>query len=85
MYRANPDWIKAIYIRKVTDAPFMDKKNQDQRFVDAFKDVPGHIWKVFINPEELADHVKHVAGQAHMGLTGALQGYFCSTERSMRP
>jgi phosphatidate phosphatase APP1 len=62
IYRANPDWVKAIYIRKVTDAPFMEKKNKDERFTSAFKDVPDHVWKVFVDPSEIADHVKHIAG-----------------------
>ena len=84
IYKAYPDWIKAIYIRKVTDAPFMEKKNEDKRFNEAFKDVPQHVWRVFVQPDELADHIKHVAGQAHLSIVGALQGYFCKTEQDMR-
>lgn len=74
MYTKYPNWIKAIYIRKVTDAPHMETKNKNQRFIDAFKDVPDHIWRVFVNPQELADHVKHLAGQAHAGVMGHLLG-----------
>jgi phosphatidate phosphatase APP1 len=74
MYTKYPDWIKAIYIRKVTDAPNMETKNKNQRFVDAFKDVPDHVWRVFEQPEEVADHVKHLAGHAHAGMLGSLLG-----------
>ncbi|ETI24932.1 hypothetical protein G647_04302 [Cladophialophora carrionii CBS 160.54] len=70
IYAKYPDWIKAIYIRKVTDAPHMENKNKPQRFRDAFKDVPDNVWRVFVDPKELADHVKHVAGVAHAGMLG---------------
>jgi phosphatidate phosphatase APP1 len=72
MYAKYPDWIKAIYIRKVTDAPNMENKNKAQRFRDAFKDVPDSVWRVFVDPKELADHVKHVAGSAHPGILGTM-------------
>lgn len=58
VYRAHPDWIKAIYIRKVTDAPFMERKNKDERFQEAFKDVPEHVWKLFVEPEELEESIR---------------------------
>lgn len=74
MYTKYPDWIKAIYIRKVTDAPNMETKNKNQRFVDAFKEVPDHVWRVFVGPTELADHVKHLSGQAHAGMMGGIVG-----------
>ncbi|KIY03138.1 uncharacterized protein Z520_01605 [Fonsecaea multimorphosa CBS 102226] len=70
MYAKYPDWIKAIYIRKVTEAPHMENKNKNQRFIDAFKDVPDQVWRVFVDPKELADHIKHVAGTAHAGVVG---------------
>ena len=70
--KSGPDWIKAIYIRKVTDAPNMENKNKPQRFRDAFKDVPDHVWRVFNDPKELADHIKHVTGIAHSGLLGSM-------------
>ena len=72
MYTKYPDWIKAIYIRKVTDAPHMEAKNKPQRFRDAFKDVPDKVWRVFVEPTELADHVKHTVGGAHAGMLGNL-------------
>jgi Uncharacterized conserved protein (DUF2183) len=73
IYKKFPGWIHAIYIRKVVDAPSMEKKNKEDRFTKAFEGVPNHIWKVFIKPDELADHVKHLAGEAHMAITGLLQ------------
>jgi Uncharacterized conserved protein (DUF2183) len=84
MYKEFPGWIHAIYIRKVLDAPFMDQKNKDERFKEAFKDVPEHVWRVFVKPDELANHVKHLGGQAHLGITGALSGYFCKSENDMK-
>jgi hypothetical protein len=62
VYRKYPGWIKAIYIRKVTDAPFMERKNRDERFTEAFKDVPREVWKVFVEPSELEAGVKQLAG-----------------------
>jgi phosphatidate phosphatase APP1 len=58
MYAKYPDWIKAIYIRKVLDTPHMENKNSRQRFTETFKDVPEHVWRVFEDPQELSDHVK---------------------------
>jgi Uncharacterized conserved protein (DUF2183) len=85
MYKKYPKgWIKAIYIRKVTDIPNMDKKNEKDRFYKAFEGVPQHVWRVFEQPEELAEHLKHLAGEAHMGLIGQLQGYFCKDEQQMK-
>ena len=74
MYEKYPDWIKAIYIRKVTDIPHMEAKNKNERFIEAFKNVPDHVWRLFCKPEELADHVKHLAGQAHSGVVGSMLG-----------
>jgi len=62
IYKKYPDWIKAIYIRKVTDAPFMERKNEDKRFDDAFKDVPESVWKVFVQPAELEAAVRALQG-----------------------
>lgn len=74
MYAKYPDWIKAIYIRKVTDIGHMETKNKNQRSIDTFKNVPDHVWRVFEKPEDLAEHVKHLAGQAHSGVVGSLMG-----------
>jgi Uncharacterized conserved protein (DUF2183) len=76
MYKEFPGWIKAIYIRKVLDAPFMEQKNKEERFKQAFKDVPENIWRVFVKPTELAHHIEHLAGEAHLGITGALTSFF---------
>ncbi|EXJ94595.1 hypothetical protein A1O1_02991 [Capronia coronata CBS 617.96] len=84
MYAKYPGWIKAIYIRKVLDAPHMEERNKNQRFIEAFKDVPDHVWRVFIQPQELSDHIKHLAGQAHPGMIGTLLGRWCQTEHDMK-
>ena len=72
MYAKYPEWIKAIYIRKVVDAPNMELKNKPQRFRDAFAHVPDNVWRVFVDPKELVDHIKHVAGLAHGGMLGSV-------------
>ena len=72
MYSKHPEWIKAIYIRKVTDAPHMEMKNTPRRFRDAFKDVPDNVWRLFVDPKELADHVQNVSGAAHAGMLGSM-------------
>lgn len=84
IYKKYPGWVHAIYIRKVVDAPHMEEKNKDERFTKAFEGVDPHIWKVFQEPDELAEHVKHLAGKAHMGLAGSLQGYFCKQEQAIK-
>jgi len=55
MYRRQPKWIGAIYIRKVTGVAEMDesKKNSPERFEEAFKGVPKSVWYVFSDPSEL--------------------------------
>jgi len=55
MYRREPKWIGAIYIRKVTGVADMDeqKKNSPERFEKAFRDVPKSVWYVFSDPREL--------------------------------
>ena len=60
MYKKHPEWIKAIWIRKVLDPAPLPAKNKPERFENAFKDVPENVWKVFVHPDELADHVKHL-------------------------
>lgn len=54
IYRMYPQWVKAIFIRKVTDiaAVGMDEKNQLSRFEKAFKGVPLQVWHVFEDPKE---------------------------------
>ena len=81
MYKKFPGWIHAIYIRKVLDAPFMEKKNKPERFEKAFEGVPKEVWRVFVLPDDLKEHVMHVAGEAHLSIMGTLTGYFCGQER----
>ena len=82
IYKKFPGWIHAIYIRKVTDAPYMEEKNKPDRFAKAFEGVPASAWRLFEKPDELADHVKHVAGSAHMGIVGALEKFFCREDHA---
>lgn len=85
MYKKYPNgWIRAIYIRKATDVAHMETKNEKSRFDKAFEGVPAHVWRVFERPEELADHLKHLAGDAHLGLVGGLKAYFCKDEQQMK-
>jgi phosphatidate phosphatase APP1 len=61
MYRENPGWIKAIFIRKVTGISDIDmdrEKNAPERFEKAFTDVPSEIWHVFEDPKELYERIE---------------------------
>lgn len=53
--RRYPGWIKAIFIRRVTDVAEMKDttKNAPERFEKAFHDVPRSAWRVFDTPAEL--------------------------------
>lgn len=84
MYKKYPGWIKFIFIRKVLDAPFMEKKNKPERFEKAFEGVPKHVWHVFVLPDDLKEHIVHLAGEAHMGVLGALSGFFCGEQRELQ-
>ncbi|KAJ5818712.1 hypothetical protein N7474_004303 [Penicillium riverlandense] len=53
MYRKYPDWVHAIIIRKVTNVQGMEEKNKAERFEEAFKGVPKHVWTVFEDPQKL--------------------------------
>ncbi len=64
MYRKYPGWIKAIYIRKVTDAPHMTEKNKAERFEKAFEGIPKDIWMLFEDPRTLEQHASRVAREA---------------------
>lgn len=59
MYRRHPAWVGAIYIRKVTGVSGMDeeKKNDPERFRQAFKGIPESVWYVFEDPNELYQKV----------------------------
>ncbi|EGD84602.1 hypothetical protein H112_08316 [Trichophyton rubrum D6] len=52
-YKKHNNWIKAIYIRKVTDVANMEGKNDPERFEKAFEGVPRSVWKVFETADEL--------------------------------
>ncbi|KAI9934183.1 hypothetical protein AWENTII_008580 [Aspergillus wentii] len=60
VYKKYPGWIQAIFIRKVTDVPRMEKQNAPERFETAFKGIPAHIWKVFEQPEEIHNLVDNL-------------------------
>lgn len=53
MYRKQRKWIRAIFIRKVTDVANMEEKNKDERFRTSFRGIPSRVWKVFERPEEI--------------------------------
>jgi len=57
--RMYPKWVKAVFIRKVTDVSEMKStdKNTDERFEKAFRDVPRGVWRTFEDPKELYEAV----------------------------
>ncbi|KAI1978791.1 hypothetical protein LOZ51_005510 [Ophidiomyces ophidiicola] len=57
MYQKHSQWVKAIFIRKVTGLPHMDEQNSPERFEEAFKNIPKTAWKVFEEPEELNESI----------------------------
>ena len=55
----------------------MTEKNKPERFEKAFTGVPSDVWRLFTHPQELAEHVKQVAGdEANIGMTGLYSGWF---------
>ena len=60
IYRKYDRWVKAIFIRKVTDVSEMGLtgKNAPGRFEKAFRGVPKSVWRVFEKPEELYQAVE---------------------------
>ena len=63
LYGAN--WIKKIFIRKVTDVEGLDatsEKNQPDRFQKAFRDLPQEVWTVFEDPAVLHAEVEKLKG-----------------------
>ncbi|KAF2150879.1 hypothetical protein K461DRAFT_217318, partial [Myriangium duriaei CBS 260.36] len=53
-----PDWVVAVFIRRVTGvsdvaAPNMEQKNSDERLKKAFEGVDREVWTVFERPEEV--------------------------------
>ncbi|KAI1434019.1 hypothetical protein GGR50DRAFT_687909 [Xylaria sp. CBS 124048] len=53
IYRRYPQWVKAIFIRKVEDIAAIGskEKNDPERFEAAFKGVPRDVWHVFTQPD----------------------------------
>jgi phosphatidate phosphatase APP1 len=62
--RLYPGWVKAVFIRKVTDVAEMNatNKNTDKRFEKAFRDVPRDTWRTFEDPNELYEAVASLKG-----------------------
>jgi hypothetical protein len=85
MFHDYKNWIKAIYIRVVENEPHMTEKNKPERFEKAFKGIPRSVWRLFTDPrKDLAEHVKHIADEANIDITGALQGYLCPPEQNIK-
>ncbi|CAD6575232.1 MAG: hypothetical protein ASARMPRED_007136 [Alectoria sarmentosa] len=59
-------WVKAVFIRKVTDVAEMKDtdKNSDKRFEKAFREVPREIWRTFEDPQELYEAVEQLKGMS---------------------
>ncbi|CAF9929099.1 MAG: hypothetical protein ALECFALPRED_004248 [Alectoria fallacina] len=57
-------WVKAVFIRKVTDVAEMKDtdKNSEKRFEKAFREVPRKIWRTFEDPQELYEAVEQLKG-----------------------
>ncbi len=57
-------WVKAVFIRKVTDVAEMKgtDKNTDERFEKAFEGVPRGVWRTFEDPAELKEAVDALKG-----------------------
>ena len=64
--RSFPGWIKKIFIRKVTGIAGMNEaeKNADTRFEKAFEGLPGDLWHVFEDPEELKEMVDELVDKS---------------------
>jgi len=77
MYKRYQGWIVAIFIRRVINIPNMEEKNKPERFQRAFEGIPSTVWKVFDSPTDLDGVVDHLAGLAHTGVVGPIQGLFC--------
>lgn len=62
MYRTDKNWIGAIFIRKVTGVAEVGtaKKNDPERFEEAFKDVPRSVWYVFEDPKEVYEKLEMI-------------------------
>jgi phosphatidate phosphatase APP1 len=84
MYKKYPGWISAIYIRKVLDAPYMEKKNKPERFENAFEGIPANVWKLFVLPDELVGHISTIADDAKLGVMENFACYSCGQQRELQ-
>lgn len=84
MYKKYPGWISAIYIRKVLDAPHMEKKNLPERFEKAFEGVPANVWRVFVLPDELVQHISTIAKENNVGVLDDFSCYSCGKDRNLQ-
>lgn len=57
MYRKHEGWIQAIFIRKATGIPHMNKRNSDERFQAAFTGISNNVWRVFEDPRDLYESI----------------------------
>ncbi|KAF3491004.1 actin patch protein 1 [Arthroderma uncinatum] len=62
-YKKHDGWIKAIYIRKVTDVGNMGDRNDPERFEKAFEGIPRSVWRVFEHADELSALVDELKSQ----------------------
>ncbi|KAE8144190.1 hypothetical protein BDV25DRAFT_134885 [Aspergillus avenaceus] len=83
VYKKHPQWIRAIWIRKVTDIPHLEEQNSAERFKEAFREVPGHIWKVFEQPEEVFNLVEDMKPAKPFSTTMDEQTFIPSTMRAL--
>lgn len=84
MYKKHGNWIQAIYIRKVLDAPFMETKNKDERFQRAFEGVPESVWRVFVLPDELSEHFANLVAEQKLKVHDKLKNYSCGPDRKQQ-
>lgn len=66
--RKYPDWVKAVFIRRVKGVsevanPHPEQKNSDQRFEKAFEGIDTWKWFLFDEPEEVMTIVQQVVDE----------------------
>ena len=59
-----PEWVKGIFIRKVTYVEHMEEKNKPERFEKAFEGIPRDVWQLFEQPAECETKLKELADGA---------------------
>ncbi|KAK4553428.1 hypothetical protein LTR86_009485 [Recurvomyces mirabilis] len=70
--RKYPGWIKAVFIREVSDIAFMNEteKNKPERFEKAFEGLDRKLWHVFTDPAELAERIDELSRDPEMMVGG---------------